>query len=149
MKMIAPSQNNLSRPMDMEIRKKQAVCRNMMAKKYNGTHLIYFFKIGDIVTVAVPAKDCAVTDSPRMEARIVGIPHKNRYQLQIEYETLTNSYPTSELNLVPQELLDSVLAQITTSKNSSLTMTIYTTAVLRSFSSYMPVKCRCKNKCKT
>ena len=120
-----------------------------MAKKYNGTHVVQTFKIGDIVTVAISAKDRAVTDPPRMEAKIIGIPHENRYRLKTEYGTLTNFYPTSELNLVPRELLDSVLARMTTSKNSSLTMTLHAAAALRSPASHVPVKCGCKNKCDT
>ena len=73
----------------------------MMAKKYNSTHGVQTFKIDNIVTVAIPAKDRAVTDPSRMEAKIIGIFHKNCYQLEIEYGTLKNFYPTSELNLVP------------------------------------------------
>lgn len=52
-----------------------------MAKKYNTAHLIHTFKVGDIVTVAIPAKDRAVNDAPRMEARIIDIPHENWHTL--------------------------------------------------------------------
>lgn len=74
---------------------------------------------------------------------------ESRYRLQTKYGTLTNSYPTSELNLVPRELLDSVFARITTSKNPSLTMTLHATAALRSLFPHVSVKCGCKNKCET
>lgn len=69
-----------------------------MTKKHNAAHLIHIFKIGDIVTVAILAKDRAVNNAPRIEARIIDIPYKNRHILQTEYSILTNLYPTSELN---------------------------------------------------
>ncbi len=68
-----------------------------MAKKYNASHLIYIFKIGDIVTVAILAKYRAVNDAPWMEARIIDIPDENRVHSKLEYGVLSNSYPTSEL----------------------------------------------------
>lgn len=54
--------------------------------------------------MAVPAKDRAVNDAPRMKARIIDIVPENRHILQTEYGVLTNSYPTSELNQDPAEL---------------------------------------------
>lgn len=121
----------------------------MMAKKYNSTYVVQTFKIGDIVTIEILAKDRAVTDPPRMEARVIGIPHDNWYRLETEFGTLTNFYPTSELNPVPKELLASVLARMTTSKKPSLTMTLHAAAAHRSLSSLIPVKCGCKSKCGT
>ncbi len=54
--------------------------------------------------MAIPTKDRAVNDAPRIEARIIDFPNANRHTLQTEYCVLTNSYPTSELNQVPPEL---------------------------------------------
>lgn len=90
--------------MDIEICKKQAIRHEMMAKKYNDSHLVYTFEVGEIVTIAIPSKDRAVNDPPQMEAKVIAIPHENRYRLQTQYGVLTNSYPTNELNLVPAEL---------------------------------------------
>lgn len=75
-----------------------------MAKKYNATHLIYTFKIGDIVTIAILAKNQVVNDALRIEARIINIPYENRHTLQTEYSILTNLYLTFELNQIPAEL---------------------------------------------
>ncbi len=82
----------------------QATCRVQMAKKYNAAHLIHTFNIRDAVTLAIPAKDRAVNDAPKMETQVIDIPYKNRYTMQTEYGILTNSHPTSELNQVPAEL---------------------------------------------
>ena len=75
-----------------------------MAKKYNATHLIYTFKIGDIVIIAILAKDQAINDALRMEVRIINIPYENRHTLKTEYNVLTNLYLTFELNHIPAEL---------------------------------------------
>lgn len=138
-----------NRLMDMEIRKEQAIRREVMAKKYNSEHLVHTFKGGDIVTVVIPAKDRAINDSPRIEAKVIDIPHEHRYRLQTQHGVLTNSYPTSELDLVPPELLDSVLAWLTTSKTPSLTMRLHSAGALRSPASQLPVKRGCKKKCNT
>lgn len=69
-----------------------------MTKKYNAAHLIYTFKIRDIVTVAILANNQVVNDAPRMEAYITDILYKNWYTLQTKYGILTNSYFTSEFN---------------------------------------------------
>ena len=66
--------------------------------------------------------DCRTSPLPRMEAKVIAIPHENRYRLQTEYGVLTNTYPTSELNLVPAELLDFVRTRLATSKNLPLTL---------------------------
>lgn len=66
---------------------------------------MHAFKVGDIVTVAIPAKDHSVNDARRMEAKIISVPHGNRYRLQTEYRVLANSYSTSEINLVPPDEL--------------------------------------------
>ena len=97
----------------LAVQELQATRRDQIAKKYNATHLFHTFKIGDIVTVAIPAKDQVVNDVPRMEARIIDIPHENRHTLQTEYGVLTNSYPTSELNQVPVGLAGPMQRKLT------------------------------------
>lgn len=120
-----------------------------MAKKYNAAHLIRTFKVGDIVTVAIPAKDRAVNDAPRMEARIIDIPHENRHTLQTEYGVLTNSYPTSELNQVPPELAGPLQKKLTDLSLPSTELTLHKAAALRSPALTVPVKCKCRTKCDT
>lgn len=134
---------------NIEVRQKQAIVREKMKERYNGSHQIHTFKVGDIVTVAIPSKDRAVTDAPRMEAQIVAIPHENRYKLQTEYGVLANHYPTSELNPVPEELLESILQKLSGSRPRTLTMTLHAAAALRSLSTDVTVKCGCKKKCDT
>ena len=113
-----------------------------MAKKYNAAHLIHTFKNGDIVTVAIPAKDRAVNDAPRMEARIIDIPHENRHTLQTEYGVLTNSFTTSELNQVPAELAGPLQRKLTDISLPSTQFTIHKAAALRSPALTVPVKWR-------
>ena len=120
-----------------------------MAKKYNAAHLIHTFKNGDIVTVAIPAKDRAVNDAPRMEARIIDIPHENRHTLQTEYGVLTNSFTTSELNQVPAELAGPLQRKLTDISLPSTQFTIHKAAALRSPALTVPVKCKCRTKCDT
>ncbi len=84
--------------MVFSVRELQATRCIQMAKKYNTSCLIHTFNIRDVVTVAIPAKDLAVNDVPKMEARVIDISHKNRHILLTKYSILTNSYPTSELN---------------------------------------------------
>ncbi|MCJ1471150.1 hypothetical protein MMC07_009798 [Pseudocyphellaria aurata] len=138
-----------SRPMDKVVCQTQAVRREQMAKKYNGTHQVYSFKVGDIVTVAILSKDRAVNDPPKMEAEIVAIPHENHFRLQTEYRVLANHYPTSELNLVPPELLEPLVARLSGSNKPPLTLTLHAAAALRSPASSLSVKCGCKSKCDT
>ena len=135
--------------MDIKIRKKQAIWHEMIAKKYNGTHVVQTFKIGNIFTVAILAKDHAVTDSLKIKAKIIGIPYENCYQLKTKYGTLTNFYLTNKLNLVPWELLNLVLACIIISKNPFLTIMFHAATTLRSPILHVPVKYKCKNKCNT
>lgn len=84
-----------------------------MAKKYNAVHLIPTIKIGDIVTVAILAKNWAVNNTLRMEAQIIDILYENQYTLQIEYGVLTNSYPTSKFNQIPAELAGPLQKKLT------------------------------------
>ena len=65
--------------MDIEIRKKQADRRDMMTSKFNCTHLIPSLNVlvsDDVVTAVIPAKERAVNDSLRMEAKIISTPHE-------------------------------------------------------------------------
>lgn len=48
-----------------------------MAKQYNGTYQIQAFKVSDIITMAILAKDCAVNDFSRIKVEIIAIPHEN------------------------------------------------------------------------
>ncbi len=48
-----------------------------IAKKYNAPHLILTFNFGDVVTLAILAKDWAVNNAARMEAWIIDILHEN------------------------------------------------------------------------
>ena len=89
---------------NIEVRQKQTIVREKIKRKYNGSHQIHIFKVGDIFTIVISSKDRAVIDASRMKAQIVTISHENRYKLQTEYGILINHYSTSELNLVPQEL---------------------------------------------
>lgn len=76
-----------------------------MAKKYNTAHFIHTFKIGDIVTMAIPAKDLIVNDALRIKTRIIDILYKNWHTLQIKYNILTNLYSIFKLNQIPAELV--------------------------------------------
>lgn len=69
-----------------------------MAKKYNTAHLICTFKVEDIVTMAIPAKNQVVDNTSKMEVYIIEILYENRNNLQTKYGILTNSYLTSKLN---------------------------------------------------
>ncbi|MCJ1348717.1 hypothetical protein MMC31_006950, partial [Peltigera leucophlebia] len=100
-------------PLLLAVRELQTTRRDQMAKNYNAAHLIHIFKIGDIATVAIPAKVRAVNDAPRMEARIIDIPRENRHTLQTECGVLTNLCPTSELNQVPAELAGPLQRKLT------------------------------------
>ena len=62
---------------------------------------------------------------------------------------MTNCYPISKLNLVPDKLLDSILRRLAASKNFSSKITLRAAAALRSPVSQLPVKCGCKSKCNT
>lgn len=77
-----------------------------MAKNYNVAHFIFIFKIGNIVTMAILAKEQAINDTPRIEARIINIPYENRHILQTEYSILTNLYLTFKLNQISAELVN-------------------------------------------
>lgn len=66
---------------NFEVLQKQATRRKKMKKRYSTNHQIYAFKIGDIVTVVISAKNREVNDAPRMKAKIVGISHENRFKL--------------------------------------------------------------------
>ena len=136
-------------PMDQAVRQKQAACWEMMAKNYNKTHKMYSFKVGDIVTVAILLKDKAVNDLPRMKAEVITISHKNCFWLWTEYGVLANYYSTSELNLIPPELLEPLVAWLAGSSKLSLTLTLYAAAALRSLASHIPVNCEYKIKCDT
>lgn len=57
------------------------------------THLIHSFKVvesDDVVMVAIPAKERAVNDPLRIEAKNIGTLHENRYRLQTEYGVSEN-----------------------------------------------------------
>ena len=96
--LIESDEGEQQQPSLLAVRELEVTRRGQMEKKCNAAQLILTFKIGDIVTVAIPAKDRAVNDAPKMEARIIDIPYQNRHTLQTEYGLLSNSYPTSELN---------------------------------------------------
>lgn len=136
-------------PMDQVVCQKQAACWELMAKNYNKTHKMYSFKVGDIVTVAILSKDKTVNNPPRMKAEIIAISHKNYFWLWTEYGVLANYYSTSELNLVPPELLKPLVAWLAESNKLSLTLTLYAAAALRSLASHIPVNCEYKMKCDT
>ncbi len=118
-----------------------------MVKKYNAAHLIHTFRIRDIVTMAIPAKNRAVKDVPRMEARIIDIPYENRHTRQTEYGVLSNSYPTSELNQVPAELAGPPQGKLTDISLPTTQLIISKAAVLRSLALTLPVKSKCRTKC--
>lgn len=130
-----------------QVLRKQAHRREKMKERYNAIHQVHAFKVGDIVTVAIPAKDRSVNDASRIEAQIVSIPYENRFQLRTEYGILTNHYPTSELNPVPVELLKLLVQKLAGSGPRTLTLTLHAAAAPRSTSAQLPVKCDCKSKC--
>ena len=78
---IEPDEGEQQQLLLLAVRELQAIQHDQITKKYNTAHLIHTFKIGDIVTVAIPAKDQAVNDAPRMEACIIDIPYENRHTL--------------------------------------------------------------------
>ena len=146
---IEPVEGEKQQPLLLTVRELQATRRDQMAKKFNAAHHIHTFKMGDIVTVAIPAKDRAVNDAPRTESRNIDIPHENRHTLQTEYGVLSNSYPTSELNQVPAELAGSLQRKLTDISLPSTQLTIHKATALRSPALTVPVKCKCRTKCDT
>ena len=114
-----------------------------MSKKYNTPHLIHTFKIVDIVTVAIAAKDRAVNDALRIVARIIDISHENRNTFQTEYGVLSNSYSTFELNQVSAELAGPLQRKLPDISLLSTQLTIHKSAALRSLTLTLPVKCKC------
>lgn len=84
-----------------------------MAKKYNVTHLIHIFKIRNIITMTILAKDQTLNDALKIEVCIIDIPYENQYTLQTEYNILTNSYPNFNLNSIPLEVTGSLQKKLT------------------------------------
>ncbi len=146
---IKPNEEEKQQLLFLAVQELQATRRDQMAKKYNAAHLILTFKIGDIITVAIPATDRAVNDAPRMEARIIDIPHENRHTLQTEYSVLSNSYPTSEVNQVPAELAGPLKKKLTDISLPSTQLTIQKAVAFRSLAFTVPVKCKFCTKCDT
>ncbi len=146
---VPKKSENSRQPLLLAVRELPATRRDQMAKKYNAAHLIHIFKIGDIVTMAIPTKDRVVNDAPRMEARIIDIPHENRHTLQTEYGVLTNLYPTSELNQVPPELAGPLQIKLIDISLPSTQLTLHKAEALRSLALTVPVKCKCRTKCDT
>lgn len=64
-------------PMVFGVQKLQTTSHMQITKKYNAAYLILTFNIGDVVTLAILAKDWAINNAARMEAWIIDILHEN------------------------------------------------------------------------
>lgn len=75
-----------------------------MATRYNSSHKVDIFSVGDLVSLAIPRQNRKSTDNTRIFCRVVHKPHPDRHQLQCSYGILDWHYPTKELERVPKTL---------------------------------------------
>ena len=71
-----------------------------MANQYNQRFIIKTCEVNEIVVVHVPTKDRSVLDYSCLYARILSIPHPDRYQLQTKHGILNHCFTPSQLNPV-------------------------------------------------
>lgn len=117
-----------------------------MVEKYNKRqgHDPIRFSIGDYITVFIPRQDRASTDDRRLPARILSIPHRDRYQLQTTYGILKNHYGTRHLDRVPEGVIPIIPDNAT-----PITLRAAATAASRNPTGSARSRCNCKSSCST
>ncbi|KAI9651544.1 MAG: hypothetical protein M1829_002694 [Trizodia sp. TS-e1964] len=88
------------------VQQHQAKVRAKMTLNYSKNHTVRVFKEGDIITLQVPCKDRAATDSKRITGLIIKIPHPGKHQIQTKYGILKCLEGTKDLNGVAEENWD-------------------------------------------
>ena len=130
-----------------QVRSKSSKDRERMITKYNTkrqSQLPRTFEIGDYVTVFIPRQDRSASDDRRLAARVIALPHANRYQLQTDFGILKHHYGTRHLEPVPDGILP-VIADNTT----VITLRAAAKAISRNPTGSKRAYCNCKTSCTT
>lgn len=93
-----------------QVRQRSSQNRDRMIQKYNKRQASSptKFVISDYVTVFIPRQDRAATDDRRLPARVIAIPHRDRYKLQTVTGILKHHYGTRHLEPVPSAIIPTI-----------------------------------------
>jgi hypothetical protein len=124
--------------------KKTEKSRNRMVEKYSKRHEIEVFAVGDIVTLKLPRGTRTSTDNRRVFGRVLGMPHRDRYEVQTEFGVVDRLIPARELAPVSALLARGIDVQGPRKK-----LALSAIAKKNSTSERVIISCKCKGKCAT
>ena len=149
-----PSDPNAQEPIDKlitplltAIQNHQKDRRQKMEKKYNSSHKIAVFEEGDLASLSIPKDDRAPTDNLRLIVCIIKKPYPNRYKVQCKYGILKTLVPTNSLNVVAEQLVPDLRAELSTWISPAKEILLSQAAALASNANRVALSCNCKKKC--
>lgn len=84
-----------------QVRKNTALARSAMAAKYNATHSVQEFAVGQLVSLTIPSKLRLAFTPSRLFCRVVRKPQPAMHELQCIHGILDTKFPTRELESIP------------------------------------------------
>ena len=114
-----------------------------MVTRYSRRHDIQVFKIGDLVSIAIPRLDRGPLDNRRVLGRIKSVPREDRYEVETVHGVVQTLLPTTELLPVPPEI------QFQLPTGLSKDVSLHYIAAQESATDIVQTSCNCKKLCKS
>ncbi|KAI4266527.1 MAG: hypothetical protein L6R38_008685 [Xanthoria sp. 2 TBL-2021] len=123
-----------------EVKKRQVAAQNRIQKQYGKQCQVQVFRLGDLVSIALPDTVRSFTDDSRAFGKVIGInPDLHQYQVITSYGILDRFVPVDILN----PLKDTIDIELPVPFGTA-NVTLKQVADKQSMSHKVPVKCDCK-----
>lgn len=106
------------REMLSSVRLSTARARSKMANRYNTTHAIAIFNVGDQVTLSIPTKYRSSLTPKRLFCKVIRKPQPHTHELQCVHGILDKCFPTGQLQRTPAGVVVDIGDGIITQKIS-------------------------------
>lgn len=90
-----------SREMHTAVRASTARARKSMEARYNTTHNIDIFNIGEYVSLSIPTKYRSTFTPKRIFCKVIRKPQPQTHELQCRHGILEKCFPTAQLERIP------------------------------------------------
>ena len=128
---------------DTAVRVNQAQAAATMVAGYSKRHNIQVFKIGDLVSMAIPRLDRGPLDDRRVLGRIRSVPREDKYEVETLHGIVETLLPTTELLPVPSEI------QFQIPPGEAQRVSVHYIAAQEASSDVVQTSCNCKKLCKS
>ena len=126
---------------EAQVNQKRAAA--IMVTRYSRRHDIQVFKVGDLVSIAIPRFDRGPLDNRRVLGRIKSVPREDRYEVETVHGVVQTLLPTTELLPVPPEI------QFQLPTGPSKDVSLHYIAAQESTTDIVQTSCNCKKLCKS